>query len=98
MSRRLAKENAPTGNADRALWGGFALSTFARISGSEQDLHTEPETVLTDLLADLMHWCDNGGILGSKIGSIDFDSALGQARIHHCQEIQKDNVKKARKS
>ena len=56
-------------NDARAAWAATALRRFQEETG------TDDETALTDLLCDLMHWCDrNGG---------DFDSSLAAARMHY---------------
>jgi hypothetical protein len=39
-------------NNNRAAFAGAALRHFRCITGTDYD------TALTDLLADLMHWCD----------------------------------------
>jgi hypothetical protein len=42
------------------------------------DLRVEPEVVLSDLLTDLMHWCD--------VQRIDFGHAVGRAHDNHSEE------------
>lgn len=39
-------------NDDRAKWADAAITAFRRETGSDDD------TILSDLLADLMHWSD----------------------------------------
>ena len=82
VQRRLATQGGEMTNADRVLWGELALSSFASESGQTDDLTTDPETVLGDLLADLMHFCDARGT--------DFDSALERGRNHHRAEIEEE--------
>ncbi len=42
-------------NADRALWAAIALEAFRRETGADL------ADAVSDLLADLMHWCDRFG-------------------------------------
>jgi len=86
VNRRLAETRADPRNADRALWGALAVVTFARVTGQSEDVQTDPETVLGDLLADLMHWCDAQKTNGSLEESIDFESALERAHDHYNEE------------
>lgn len=48
-------------NDARAEWAGAAIDAFAVITNmafaGEDD-----ETILSDLLADLHHWCDRNGV------------------------------------
>jgi hypothetical protein len=55
--------NAYSEDKEGGLWG---------------DLYDPAETVLTDLLADLMHYADDG--------KIDFAAVLETARMHHDAE------------
>ncbi len=86
MNRRLAKSSADPRNADRVLWGSLAMVSFAAAAGLRGDLQADPETVLGDLLADLMHWCDAQKASDRLVGSIDFESALERARYHYSEE------------
>jgi hypothetical protein len=56
-------------NDDRAEWAAIALDAFQRLTG------TDDEDVLSDLLCNLMHWCDRN--------DCGFDTALSRARMHH---------------
>lgn len=48
-------------NDDRASWAHQALKEFARVTN--MDIAGEDdETILGDLLTDLMHWCDRNRI------------------------------------
>jgi len=85
-SRYLTKNNAGPRNADRAQWGALAMANFAAVTGLRGDLKTDPETVLGDLLADLMHWCDVRKVSDCLAESIDFESALRRARDHYRAE------------
>ena len=49
------------------------LTEFKRQSGGDED------SILSDLLADLMHWC--------KVFDRNFDRELSRARNHFVQEI-----------
>jgi hypothetical protein len=73
-------------NTDRAHWAAFALMRFAETTGLGEDLQSDPQTVVTDLLADLMHWCDAQRTSGLD-EAIDFESALRRARHHYREEI-----------
>jgi hypothetical protein len=50
-------------------------------------MHTIPETVLSDLLADLMHWCDVRRSDLEPQEVIRFDSALERARDYYDEEV-----------
>jgi hypothetical protein len=49
------------------------------------DLNADPETVITDLLADLMHWC-NARNIRPRV-RVAFDRALRRACAHYGKEI-----------
>lgn len=86
LNHRLTGNREDLRNADRALWGAFAIVSFAGVTGQSQDVQTDPETVLGDLLGDLMHWCDDQRTSGGIAESIDFESALERARDHYNEE------------
>ena len=48
----LPKPDPDNANARRAFWGADALSSYAYRT------QCDPEDVLSDLLTDLMHYCD----------------------------------------
>jgi hypothetical protein len=85
MGRQIRKVDAGSGpsNAHRALQGESILNGFAVLVGMEQDIWVDPETVLTDLLTDLMHWCDVPNAQGSGPASVDFEVAMQRARRHY---------------
>jgi hypothetical protein len=56
-------------NADRARWAAAALAEFRRQTGADL------EDAVSDLLADLMHWCDRHGQT--------FGDELRRARGHY---------------
>ena len=80
LNHRLNETGADPTNADRALWGALAVAHFASVSGRAEDVHADPETVLSDLLADLMHWC-NQQSNSEPQEAIRFDSALERRGI-----------------
>ncbi len=86
MNRRLSETRAELRNVDRALWGAMAVVSFAGVTGQSQNVQIDPETVLGDLLADLMHWCDAQKTSGGLKESLDFESALERARNHYNEE------------
>jgi hypothetical protein len=86
VNRRLAKNHAAPRNADRALWGALAVVSFASVTGLRRDVQIDPETVLCDLLADLMHWSDLQKSSGCIVELLDFESALERARDHYSAE------------
>jgi hypothetical protein len=92
-----SRKNKPEpGNADRARWGKLAMTSFAKATGANRDLPSDPETVLADLLADVMHWCDARKTADQSLEPIDFESALDRARAHHAKERtdQKKHVRR----
>jgi hypothetical protein len=86
VNRGLARNDGRPRNADRSLWGELAVVSFARATGLGGDLDLDPETVLCDLLADLMHWCDSLKAKGFRVEPVEFESALRRARAHYAQE------------
>jgi hypothetical protein len=63
-------------NDGRAAWAATALQHFAFITGADG------EDALTDLLVNLMHWCDRS--------SADFNKHLATARLHYEAETLTD--------
>src|SRR5713101_7932439 len=86
VNRQLKETGADPRNADTALWGALAVVSFASVTGQSGDVQTDPETILGDLLAGLMHWCDAQKTRGDLEESIDFESALERARNHYSEE------------
>ncbi len=64
-------------NDNRAAWAGEALAVFMLATG------TDLEDAVSDLIADLMHWCDRHGIA--------FDEELARAATHYEAETLDDN-------
>jgi hypothetical protein len=87
VNHRLSETGTDPSNADRALWGALAVAHFARVTGRAEDMHTDPETVLSDLLADLMHWCDVQRPNSEPLQAIGFDSALERAWDYYNEEV-----------
>ena len=61
-------------NEQRSELADRTLRVFMQYSGCDG------ETALTDLLADLMHWCDEQGL--------DFETELNRADEHYTHEIE----------
>jgi len=83
---RLIETHVDPSNTDRALWGSLAVVTFASVTGQTGDVEVDPETVLGDLLAGLMHWCDVQKANPGRAEPIEFESALERARNHYREE------------
>jgi hypothetical protein len=64
-------------NMQRATWAETALAAFAKECGMEWE---DDATRMTDLLADLMHFC----AINAKREDcpMDFELALASARMH----------------
>ena len=61
-------------NAHRALGAATALAELRRLTGADE------EDAVSDLLADLMHWCDRFGQ--------EFPKELRRARYHYEEETK----------
>ena len=84
VNRRLNETHADPRNPDRALCGALAVISFAGATRQSQEVQIDPETVLVDLLCNLMHWCDaQKASDGSLEESINFESALERACSHY---------------
>ncbi|WP_321820884.1 MULTISPECIES: hypothetical protein [unclassified Burkholderia] len=59
-------------NDDRAVWAGAALETFRNVTRCDQ------QDVVSDLVANLMHYCDRNGML--------FEDELVRARKNYAEE------------
>jgi len=57
-------------NDDRAAWAGDAIDAFARTTGVD-----DPDDAVSDLIADLRHWCDRNGV--------EFEEAVRRAAHHY---------------
>jgi hypothetical protein len=60
-------------NDARSTWAAHALYAFMDATG------TDLQEALSDLLADLMHWCDRNS-------NASFDDALARGRFHYNEE------------
>ena len=76
--RPFKRRTAYPTNRDRSFWAKCALDSFAMLTNSTAELRAETREVLTDLLADLMHYCD--------AQQVDFASTLERARRHYVEE------------
>ncbi len=66
----------PEGENDkRAERGGFLIDQYQRRTN-----YDEHKTVLVDLLADMMHWCDRN--------NVSFDESVDTAEFHYTAETQ----------
>lgn len=67
---------------ERCQWALDALYGYSdnkEGTGLPMDLYDDPQTVLVDLLADLMHFSEHGD-------DVDFEKALEAARHHYDAE------------
>jgi len=71
-------------NDKRAAWGGRAIAAFEKATGVDR------EDALSDLLADLFHWCDRNGV--------DFEHELARARGHYDEETLDDETVRSSRS
>ncbi len=70
-------------NNDRASWAEVALLAFAKRTGMAKEMvgdSEDPFLIVSDLLADLAHWCDRH--------SVDLPSALAHAAQHYLAETE----------
>lgn len=64
-------------NEDRSEWAEAALYAFEVETGMQGE---EKQTVLTDLLTDLLHW--------AKRHNVSFERTLADAREHFAYECE----------
>jgi hypothetical protein len=86
VNRRLRETDSRPSNADRALWGAVAIAQLNGGIGSGRESAADGELVLSDLLADLMHWCDSQATVNRRQRPIEFESALERARQYYGEE------------
>jgi hypothetical protein len=67
-------------NDDRAEWAQKTIDRFMYVTGMGI---ADKDDALSDLLCDLMHWCD-------KYTGQDFDRELERARSHYKVEVVED--------
>jgi hypothetical protein len=72
-------------NCQRATWAYKALVEFASTTG--QNIRVEEDTVIQDLLTDLMHLCR---LKANDENGLDFDVILKRARSMHKIEVKED--------
>jgi hypothetical protein len=68
-------------NAERASWAEAALIAFAQRTGLAKEAlgdKEDPFLIVSDLLADLAHWCD--------CNRVDLPSVLAHAARHYQAE------------
>jgi len=73
-------DDGPT-NDERASWAEAALLSFAQRTGLAKEMlgdKEDPFLIVSDLLADLAHWCDRH--------NVDLPSALVHAARHYDAE------------
>ena len=63
-------------NSDRARWAATALAAF------RQEVGTDEEDAVCDLIADLHHWCDRNGQ--------DFHKEVRRGAHHYWAETQRE--------
>lgn len=68
--------NGPT-NYDRAVWADAAVEAFRQACDMFDE---DAETELSDLLSDLMHWCD------AQESRVSFDACVERARANYDEE------------
>jgi hypothetical protein len=71
VNHRLSEKGTDSTNADRALWGALAVAHFAGETCRAEDMRTDPETVIADLLADLMHCAMFNGLIPNRSARSD---------------------------
>lgn len=73
-------------NLDRASWAHEALMVFAKRTGLAPDLEWDYEdswdTLLSDFLADLLHWC--------AVRDLSLNSALAHAEVYWLDEVTEE--------
>jgi len=80
LNRRLSRTDVNPSNADRALWGALAIAQLVTVDSAGAEL------ALSDLLADLMHWCDLQASGPRPRESVAFNLALDRARTYYEEE------------
>jgi hypothetical protein len=63
-------------NEDRADQVNDVLESYHRLSGND------PNDQVTDLLADVLHWCN--------VRNVSFPSMLKTAFMHYCAELTEE--------
>ena len=74
-------KNAEPSNKDHASWAQVAITAFQQCTGSDD------ETVLRDLLGDLMHWADQ-----QPEDRESFYSAIETATRYYDEEVAEEKI------
>jgi hypothetical protein len=77
MTHTLLPPDPEGMNDNRSAWADEAIAVFILATG------TDLEDAVSDLIADLGHWCDRHGI--------SFDEELRRARFHYDAETLDDD-------
>jgi hypothetical protein len=85
VNRRLRETDSRPSKADLALWGALAIAQLNGSVASGEGSATDAELALSDLLADLMHWCDLRSS-AQRRQTISFESALENAQAYYQEE------------
>lgn len=82
--RDIRMTHEPT-NADRAEWARVAIAAFAAEThlDTSGELEHDLESVVCDLVADLMHFCDEE--------SLDWKEIIRRAELHHSEEVEQES-------
>lgn len=76
------------GNTDRAITAAEALWVFAKRTGLDSK-NEDAFTSVQDLIANLMHLCEQEGITG---GEVTFSALVSMAEMHHLSELDEKVV------
>jgi hypothetical protein len=76
MTKTLLPPDPEGMNDRRSAWAGQAIAAFMRATG------TDLEDAVSDLIANLRHWCDRH--------EIDFDAEFARAAFHYEAETLGD--------
>lgn len=92
---RLRRTESRPSKADLALWGALAIAQLNSSAALGEGSASDVELVLSDLLADLMHWCDLRSIAQGRPEELSFESALEKARAHYQEECDDESLQTA---
>jgi len=79
----MGQYDAGPSNKQRGKWAQSALDAFARVT-SMDSAGEDDDTILGDLLTDLMHWCDHH--------KVDFEATLANSIDVHQEEVAEEAV------
>lgn len=80
---RTKSSGYPT-NRDKAAFARVALRAYATRTGLAEHFPSDHETVISDLLADLMHYC--------TIHDLSFNDLLSRADRHYSEEWAEEHT------